>query len=224
MTNVLTNDVTNDIEQTANDYFYRYFTRRGEVPTVPFPLKSMLKYDLKLRLGFIEIKNLIPYADSLGFLSVPQRAVFIDESLHPCEFPEMQGRQRFTIAHEIGHWCLHRHEIDVALGWRHRDFGREIVREREANRFASALMMPRELVRAAWRREFGTRTLNHEDLLPTRWKLIRDELSRRQFQPQGENAMEQLMFEGAVSGLAEEFGVSPQAMRIRCEELSLIRT
>jgi Zn-dependent peptidase ImmA (M78 family) len=148
--------------------------------------------------------------------------VLIDESLHPCEFPELQGRLRFTYAHEIAHWCLHRNELDVALGWMRRNPAREIVREKEANRFAGALMMPRDLLRPAWRRAFGVRTISREDLLPQRSKLIRDEIARRRFLPDGDDALERLMFEGAVSGLANQFGVSPWAMRIRCEQLGLI--
>ena len=67
------------------------------------------------------------------------------------------GRRRFTIAHELGHWHLHR-ESDVharGLFCRSEDVGgadqemraaRAI--EAQANRFAAALLMPEALVRA----------------------------------------------------------------------------
>ena len=32
----------------------------------------------------------------------------IDRSLDPGENPSMQGRYRFGVGHEIGHWRLHR--------------------------------------------------------------------------------------------------------------------
>ena len=56
------------------------------------------------------------------------------------------NRQRFTIAHEMGHYFLHRdHDfVDKAL------FRRDVQndhREADANRFASALLMPREMFR-----------------------------------------------------------------------------
>ncbi|MBK8008612.1 MAG: ImmA/IrrE family metallo-endopeptidase [Rhizobiales bacterium] len=35
----------------------------------------------------------------------------IDDSLDPEENPSMLGRYRFTLAHEIGHWRLHRHSV-----------------------------------------------------------------------------------------------------------------
>lgn len=49
--------------------------------------------------------------------------------------PDAAGdRQRFTIAHELGHLKLHRH----------RDAGGESTRESEAHRFAGAFLYPRE--------------------------------------------------------------------------------
>lgn len=64
-----------------------------------------------------------------------------------------QGRQRFTVAHELGHFVLHRHasptggfrcaQQDLAT-WDHdRD-----PREAEANRFAAGLLMPLDDFRA----------------------------------------------------------------------------
>ncbi len=55
-----------------------------------------------------------------------------------------------------------------------------------------------------------------------RTQLIREEVFRRRFRPPGNDAAENLMFEGAVSSMAAEFEVSPQALRIRAEELGLI--
>ena len=61
-------------------------------------------------------------------------------------------RQRFTVAHEIAHFVLHRDLIgdgiiDNAL-YRDGRIGDE--RERQANRYAAALLMPMPLVRRAW--------------------------------------------------------------------------
>jgi IrrE N-terminal-like domain len=66
------------------------------------------------------------------------------------------GRRHFTIAHELGHWHLHRASKAHARGvfCRSGDVGggdaelRSARRvEAEANRFAAALLMPDELVR-----------------------------------------------------------------------------
>jgi Zn-dependent peptidase ImmA (M78 family) len=62
-------------------------------------------------------------------------------------------RTRFTIAHEIGHYILHSKEqpifIDKTLKILYRNSASstgEILKEREANTFAAALLMPKQLV------------------------------------------------------------------------------
>ena len=67
--------------------------------------------------------------------------------------------------------------------------------EREANRFAAALLMPRELVLDAWGGVFGdlrSRIISDSDILD------------------------------GVRDLSQKFLVSREAMRIRCEELGLL--
>lgn len=66
-------------------------------------------------------------------------------------------RQRFTLAHEIAHYVLHRGRIgdgvtDNAL---YRSSLSEPI-ERQANRYAAIVLMPRELVRERWKT--GSRT------------------------------------------------------------------
>jgi len=59
---------------------------------------------------------------------------------------EAPVRQRFTIAHEIGHFVLHPRK-DAFVDYR--DNKKEIMRtpaERHANMFAAALLMPRNLL------------------------------------------------------------------------------
>ena len=46
--------------------------------------------------------------DILGAIWVDKEIILIDRSLDPKDNPSMQGRYRFSVAHEIGHWRLHR--------------------------------------------------------------------------------------------------------------------
>lgn len=88
-----------------------------------------------------------------GLLLPAARRIYVNA----VEAQRSHGRRRFTIAHELGHWHLHRSAGDDA----HARFCRsdEIGAsgfavqhaqriEREANRFAAALLMPEQLVRA----------------------------------------------------------------------------
>jgi IrrE N-terminal-like domain len=71
-------------------------------------------------------------------------ACFVDKT-------EPSVRQRFTAAHELGHFVLHRHEI----GESHQDNyllraeGLTNAQEAAANRFAADLLMPRKLIAEA---------------------------------------------------------------------------
>lgn len=63
-------------------------------------------------------------------------------------------RQRFTVAHELGHYVLHKGDLIVDTGARvnfrdERSATATVREEREANAFAAALLMPDELVEKA---------------------------------------------------------------------------
>lgn len=66
---------------------------------------------------------------------------------------KLSPRQRFTVAHEIGHFILHKNEVtlfvDKGETVLYRDANStsgEYRREREANAFAAALLMPKFLI------------------------------------------------------------------------------
>lgn len=66
-----------------------------------------------------------------------------------------ENRQRFTIAHEIGHYCLHKDGDHVHFDGDFRVYARNgrsalaiDVHEIEANQFAAELLMPTEMLRS----------------------------------------------------------------------------
>lgn len=71
-------------------------------------------------------------------------------------------RDRFTIAHELGHYVLHHQPSDGPKSFQR--FGRS-TQETEANAFAGALLMPEDLFRSAWERHGGSLPLVARDLL-----------------------------------------------------------
>lgn len=63
-------------------------------------------------------------------------------------------RQRFTIAHELAHWILHRELIgDGVLDDGLYRSGLPVQIEVEANRFAADLLMPKSLVNREWQKQ-----------------------------------------------------------------------
>ena len=103
-------------------------------------------------------------------------------------------RQRFTIAHELGHFLLHEGELilDTSARMNWRDDTSSLATEAQeiqANAFAAELLMPESMVRRSW-----------------------EKLSI-----QGRRAAEPLIRE-----LAAEYDVSLQAMQYRLMNLSLL--
>lgn len=87
-----------------------------------------------------------------GLLFPAERRIYVNA----VEARRSPGRRNFTIAHELGHWHLHRGEGDDAhtrfcraddVGGESRALRDAVRIEREANRFAAALLMPEALVR-----------------------------------------------------------------------------
>jgi Zn-dependent peptidase ImmA (M78 family) len=110
------------------------------------------------------VKQRFPDGDVSGMLlREPEHVVIGVNSAHGV------GRQRFTIAHELGHLELHRGRrliLDVPVRVDYRDRTSSLATDREeieANRFAAALLMPEAMVISA-AREADARVL--EDLVP----------------------------------------------------------
>jgi Zn-dependent peptidase ImmA (M78 family) len=115
----------------------------------------------------------------------------INEEHHP-------NRQRFSIAHELGHLCLHENELYLDRGgpsvfWRDAVSGQGVDDDEiEANHFAASLLMPREFLISDIR----------QGQVPA------EALSRGD--------------ERAIEVLARRYRVSPQAMTLRLINLRLI--
>lgn len=89
-----------------------------------------------------------------GLLLPEEKRIWVEAT----EAARSTGRRRFTIAHELGHWCLH-HQGTAhgrSAQWcRPTDVGPEVIKvtsdrriEAEANRFAASLLMPEAQVRS----------------------------------------------------------------------------
>lgn len=150
---------------------------------------------------------------------VNEKKLGIDQRLDPATYPAMLGRFHFTLAHEAGHWRLHR-QLFLRRANQHSLFPEGKVRpeyicrssdtepiEYQANRFASCLLMPREIVKRSW----------HE------WRDGMDPIFLPDLRAaDGGDGTDEMIMENAVRPLAGKFQVSPEVMRIRAEQLSLL--
>lgn len=115
------------------------------VKAPPVPVERLAK-SLGVRIEYA------PFDDELSgmaFLRGGQPIIGVNSNHHP-------NRQRFTIAHELGHICLHRQELEAAVLVDKQFLPRDSVSaegtnllERQANAFAAELLMPTRLLSGA---------------------------------------------------------------------------
>jgi hypothetical protein len=211
------------IEQAAMSVLDAFGRRFGRTVEPPIPVEEILESHFGLTLEFINLARELDRPDVLGATWIQEKRVAIDESLDPTERPHLLGRFRFTVAHELGHWELHRHDIlnDAAQGSLFeavtvppivcRSSSKE-PQEWQADAFAGYLLMPQSLVETTWKNLCGSMTpyIAEREIadLSARWRLAEDKT------PTVEIARE----------MSEYFQVSGQAMQIRLIGLGLIRT
>lgn len=111
---------------------------------VEYPVRIV---DLCEKMGISVFEEYLPENVS-GFIVIQNEPFHDYESgkVIVANLSDSAERRRFTIAHELAHYILHR-DADQPL-YAHRDAGQNGGIEREANIFASNILMPEELVRS----------------------------------------------------------------------------
>ena len=212
-----------DIEGASLCLLAEYGRKYGAVEGPPIPVEEILEAHIELSLDFDDLAERLGLPDVLGATWVQDRRVLIDQSLDPTENPTKEGRYRFTVAHELGHWELHRHHFITNEGQASlfgekskpsivcRSGSRKDPMEWQADTFSGFLLMPKDMIFAAWEARHGNRGLYiaEEEMadLSAKWGLAEDA------RPTVDMARE----------LAREFNVSGQAMQIRLIGLGLIK-
>lgn len=156
----------------------------GENPRLPINIDKIIKHQ-----GL----NIVPYDEDgvSGILMIEQNSATIGYAKH-----ESPQRQRFTKAHELGHFMLHRGGnlfIDRDFKTMYRPSSTNAPstewQEWEANEFAACILMPEHLVNE----EMKKIQIDYADDSTTSW----------------------------IEQLAKKFGVSVSAMSIRISRLGL---
>lgn len=223
------------IEQEAKLLLAEFASERGTVAVPPIPIDEIAELHLKLSVEFKDMKALFSYADVHGALWVNDRLIGIDQNLDPAINPSRRGRYHFTMAHETGHWRLHRHLFTCDPGQlslltdegaradyvcRSSETKKPI--EWQADFFAASLLMPRTFLLQQWSnwrgndRSVSLSELHETHLYPTATVMLQNGLDVDQA------TADNLAFEEFSRPLAEIFKVSPQAMSIRLQEVGLL--
>ena len=230
------------IEGDAVALLAEYEQARGVIIVPPVPIEDIIEKHLKLGIEFDDTHKLfgIPRtsardADILGAIFFDERRIVVDESLDSEKRTRVEGRYRFTLAHEGGgHWRLHRHlfakdpmqavlfdgPVSPSVICRSSESKKPV--EWQADFYASCLLMPRNLVFQAWQERFGN---SNARILRPKYPLClpanaSDEMAAMFHslnQRQDDEEMNRY-----VLPFAKKFLVSMVAMRIRLERLGLL--
>jgi len=208
------------IEREA-DLLLAEWTAKGNPVALPIPLDDLVELHLELTYEVEDLRERLKDRGVLGAIWFDENIIRIDTTLDPREHPSMLGRFNFTLAHEIGHWRLHRAHLranpDEAMLFESnaepafvcRD-GDKRPEEWQADAFAGCLLMPRPRLREAW----------------AEWRGADDPLALTDLDVRAVHAdrklNENLAMEQFCRPLAERFAVSATAMRIRLQALELL--
>lgn len=112
--------------------------------SIPIPVEDIVEFSLKLEV--ITHKDLLKTESVDAYLSSDLLELHIDED----HYMGSTNRARFTMAHEVGHFVLHKElvaKINSLEEWKTTMLGAGTERdtyEQQANDFAGCLLMPRE--------------------------------------------------------------------------------
>lgn len=213
---------TSHIENDTRLLLAEYEQQFGKIAGPPIDVEGIIESLFQLDLRFADLRSSLGQ-DVLGATWIDEREIRVDETLDPTLDPKKEGRYRFTLGHEIGHWRLHRpllearamqsnlfsavHEPAIVC----RSSSKE-PQEWQADVYAGFLLMPEALVREQWQNLYDATepyfAADEIETIQARWSLA-------------ENNTPTVSI---ARKLAQVFNVSGQAMQIRLIGLSLIRT
>ncbi len=149
-----------EIERQAEALLERVPDYVWDKRSLPVPVEDVADSVFGLLVVDAEVMSLAPGAPKLaegtsfsGLLLPATKEIWVNAH----EAQEWPGRRRFTIGHELGHWCMHRGEHQPSVFCRSVEETPEEkperpLSEREADAFAAALLMPAGLMRAQYKR------------------------------------------------------------------------
>jgi len=202
------------IEEHAQLLLDEWAQEHPAVTEPPVPIEEILECHLQLECSIADLQGELGHPDVLGGIWFGDRMIKVDQSLDPSSTPRMLGRYRFTLAHEVGHWRLHRkHLMDdpSALSLFEQNCGPAFVcrssqnppEEIQANMFSACVLMPRRLIFEAWER----------------WRGDHDPASLVEL---GMSEHDEIAMDKFCRPFADKFEVSAQAMRYRLQGLELL--
>ncbi len=112
--------------------------RENYITQAPVPVEELVEYE---GLGLIRTK--FDNGDVAGVINLETKYLLVNSA-------DSERRQRFTIAHELGHWLLHEELMysnrNLAVLFRNPIGEEQDAFEKEANFFAANLLVPNNML------------------------------------------------------------------------------
>jgi len=144
-----------DIEQVANDLLNDYENNSQWTLQCPIPVERIAEKHLGYRIEITD-DDIYKDAEILGGIVFEDKVIQVNGSIE-----NHDGRYSFTIAHELGHHCLHK-ELFQKLSMESdehtkmcRETGEKLLAEQQADTFAAYLLMPSKFVKNGYIKAFG---------------------------------------------------------------------
>ena len=153
------------IEAAANELLHKFGAWREAAVEPPIPIDEIIELYLELDFALADLSKLLGVPDVLGATWFDEKQIRVDERLE-----QKEGRLCFTMAHEVGHWVLHRpqyeaEKVTLPLFAKEeearppaivcRSSQRKASAEWQADQFAANLLMPARLVRRGFQEAIG---------------------------------------------------------------------
>ena len=202
------------IAQKATDLIDNFQALAKYEVKPPIPVEDIIERYLGLTLLYDDLYEVFG-RDVLGAVYVESKAICINERLFESS---AEGRLVFTIAHEVGHWVLHRQHIEA----QEKDGSRQIIVSKKGNSketiewqadyFASCLLMPEKEIREAFEKVCAPEAI-----------VVKNSLNDSNEGSGEEPFVEQWPFIAAAMCEAGGFSnISKHAMIIRLQDLGLL--
>lgn len=225
-------EVDADVDLLLAEYAGKF----APVSQPPVPVEEIVELYLQLELEFKDMLQEFGTDKIHGALWVNERRIGIEQSLEPDSHPKMLGRYRFTLAHECGHWRLHRRRFQHRVVTQPsllpddpkrpeyicRDGDTDPI-EFQADMYAATLLMPAAMVRRKWcEMTVHGEPISFGELRDGTIPLSQSEIQHRMKYKTVPDAELQAMLEVAAMPMAAAFEVSPPAMKNRLLKLNLL--
>ncbi len=177
--NIVVPYLTNARIEGATGLFREKFWGDG----VPVDIENII--DVKLKIDVISIPGFLKLANIDALISSDWKSIYVDRDEYLDE--RRHNRLRFSLAHEIGHFVLHKKiytDFNIKTLEDYYKLNKDIPQEQygyletQANKFANYLLIPRKILiierkkelkkrgNPAWFKKLDTKTLNSYCAIP----------------------------------------------------------